>query len=165
MRDGVALSVDVYRPAGAGAALPGPFPALLERTPYGKRRPVLNQAGEYFARDGYVVVMQDVRGRWMSEGTFENIRPQLKPGAGPTDIDESTDTYDTIDGVRKAAAVGRRVRAAGHALVGIPLRSGGLGSVGRPARAVLGGVLRAFGGGESRLELRRWMIGRGEARR
>ncbi len=70
MRDGVALSVDVYRPAREGAVLPGRFPVLLERTPYGKRRAVLNQAGEFFARHGYVVVMQDVRGRFASQGEW-----------------------------------------------------------------------------------------------
>ena len=67
MRDGVALSIDVYRPAVGGAVVEGRFPVLLERTPYGKRRVVLNQAGEYFARHGYIVIMQDVRGRFASE--------------------------------------------------------------------------------------------------
>ncbi|MBK5257385.1 MAG: CocE/NonD family hydrolase [Vicinamibacteria bacterium] len=70
MRDGVALSVSVYRPSRDGRGLPGPFPVLLERTPYGKRRAVSNQAGEFFARQGYVVVMQDVRGRFASEGEW-----------------------------------------------------------------------------------------------
>jgi len=50
MRDGVSLSIDIYRPAQGGVAVPGRFPVLLERTPYGKRRVVLNQAGEFFAR-------------------------------------------------------------------------------------------------------------------
>lgn len=79
MRDGVALSVDVYRPAQDGVALPGRFPVLLERTPYGKRRPVLNQAGEYFAKAGYVVVMQDVRGRFASEGEWYFLSGQEGP--------------------------------------------------------------------------------------
>ena len=79
MRDGAVLSVDVYRPAREGAVLPGAFPVLLERTPYGKRRPVLNQAGEFFAVAGYVVVMQDVRGRFASEGEWRFLSEQEGP--------------------------------------------------------------------------------------
>ena len=79
MRDGVSLSVDIYRPARDGTALAGRFPALLERTPYGKRRAVLSQAGEYFARHGYVVVMQDVRGRFASEGEWYFLSEQEGP--------------------------------------------------------------------------------------
>lgn len=79
MRDGVALSVDIYRPALDGVARAGRFPVLLERTPYGKRRPVLNQAGEYFAGHGYIVVMQDVRGRFASEGEWYFLSEQEGP--------------------------------------------------------------------------------------
>lgn len=68
MRDGVRLATDVYRPARDGEALPGPFPTLLSRTPYDK------DGGEgqarFFASRGYAVVVQDVRGRYASEGTF-----------------------------------------------------------------------------------------------
>jgi putative CocE/NonD family hydrolase len=85
-RDGVALSIDVYRPARDGAPLPGPFPVLLERTPYGKRRAVLSQAAEYFARAGYVVVMQDVRGRFASEGEWYFLSEQ-----------EGPDGFDTVE--------------------------------------------------------------------
>jgi putative CocE/NonD family hydrolase len=49
------------------------------------------------ARGGYIFVQQDVRGRYMSEGTFVEMRPQLGPHAASKDSDESTDTYDTID--------------------------------------------------------------------
>ncbi|MCV4802735.1 CocE/NonD family hydrolase, partial [Escherichia coli] len=49
-----------------------------------------------FAREGYIFVYQDVRGRNMSEGEFVNVRPDI-PNTKPTEIDESTDTYDTID--------------------------------------------------------------------
>lgn len=69
-RDGVLLSTDIYRPAQGGVAVSGAFPVLLERTPYGKRRAVLNQAGRFFAEHGYVVVIQDVRGRFGSEGEW-----------------------------------------------------------------------------------------------
>lgn len=85
MRDGVALSVDIYRPARDGVALPGRFPVLLERTPYGKRRVVLNQAGEFFARRGYVVLMQDVRGRFASQGEWSFLSGQ-----------EGEDGFDTM---------------------------------------------------------------------
>ena len=89
MRDGVALSADIYRPAAAGEAMSGRFPVLLERTPYGKRRAVLNQAGEFFARHGYVVVMQDVRGRFASEGEWYFLSEQ-----------EGPDGFDTIGWIR-----------------------------------------------------------------
>jgi hypothetical protein len=70
MRDGVRLAADVYRPAAGDRALAGPFPALLERTPYDKGRAWQRQSGRYFASRGYVVVMQDVRGRFASEGEW-----------------------------------------------------------------------------------------------
>src|SRR5207302_98249 len=50
-----------------------------------------------FGNEGYIVVYQDVRGRWMSEGEFVNMRPHRAQKNSPHDIDESTDTYDTID--------------------------------------------------------------------
>ncbi len=50
-----------------------------------------------FARDGFIFVFQDVRGRYMSEGEFVNVRPYLPVKSGPRDIDENTDTYDTIE--------------------------------------------------------------------
>jgi putative CocE/NonD family hydrolase len=52
-------------------------------------------------REGYIMVYQDVRGRWMSEGDYDNMRPHLAKKNGKTDIDESTDTYDTIDWLLK----------------------------------------------------------------
>lgn len=85
-RDGVMLATDVYRPALGGAPAPGRFPVLLERTPYGKRRTVLNQAGDYFARAGYVVVMQDVRGRFESDGEWSFLSEQ-----------EGPDGFDTLE--------------------------------------------------------------------
>jgi putative CocE/NonD family hydrolase len=68
--------------------------------PYGvdRSRTDLGPSPE-FGRSGYIFVYQDVRGRWMSEGTFVNMRPIRKPDApaDPTATDESTDTYDTIE--------------------------------------------------------------------
>src|SRR5579864_3483493 len=65
MRDGVRLATDMYRPAHGGKAAEGKFPVLIERTPYNKigRR----KLGEFLARRGYVVVLQDSRGRHGSE--------------------------------------------------------------------------------------------------
>jgi putative CocE/NonD family hydrolase len=67
MSDGTRLAADVYRPAA-----PGRYPALIERTPYDKRNSSEIQAGahQFFAERGYVVVIQDVRGRYASEGFF-----------------------------------------------------------------------------------------------
>src|SRR5208282_244241 len=50
-----------------------------------------------FAEEGYVFVYQDVRGKYMSEGEFEDVRPCLDHKQKPTDIDETSDTYDTIE--------------------------------------------------------------------
>jgi predicted alpha/beta hydrolase len=68
MRDGVKLSTFVYRPATGGKAAPGKFPVLIERTRYGKngRKALV----ELVAKRGYVVLLQDSRGRFESEGEF-----------------------------------------------------------------------------------------------
>jgi putative CocE/NonD family hydrolase len=75
----------------------------MMRTPYGihpyeedKYRFSLGP-NRNFIKEGYIFVYQDVRGRYMSEGVYANMRPQLQKKSGPKDIDESTDTYDTID--------------------------------------------------------------------
>src|SRR5262245_64180507 len=65
MRDGVRLAADLYRPARDGKALSGRFPAVLTRTPYDKT--TSKTEGEYYAGRGYVVVANDVRGRYASE--------------------------------------------------------------------------------------------------
>jgi uncharacterized protein len=83
MRDGVRLATDIYRPAQNGKPLPGPFPVILERTPYGKtvvsraelslKDPVAKSRAEvaaFFVLRGYIVIYQDCRGRYGSEGAF-----------------------------------------------------------------------------------------------
>lgn len=99
MRDGKRLYTSVYVPKNKA----GEHPIMLERTPY--------SAGPYgkdafkpgfrgskkFVEAGYIYAFQDVRGRYMSEGEFVNVRPQLTVRRGSEDIDESTDTYDTVD--------------------------------------------------------------------
>ncbi len=84
MRDGVKLLTDIYRPAHNGQAATGPFPVILERTPYGKADARFVSQGEFFAKRGYVFVIQDVRGRYASEGTFLNY------------IQEPDDGCDTV---------------------------------------------------------------------
>jgi putative CocE/NonD family hydrolase len=83
MRDGVRLATDVYRPALNGKPLQGRFPVILERTPYGKtvvsrselsvKEPVAKSRADvarFFVSRGYVVIYQDCRGRYGSEGEF-----------------------------------------------------------------------------------------------
>ncbi len=95
MRDGVKLYTAVYLPKDATAA----HPVLLQRTPYsaGPYGPdaFIAASGplEGYARDGYILAFQDVRGRYQSEGTFMHVRPI---GDGRA-VDETTDTWDTID--------------------------------------------------------------------
>jgi len=85
MRDGVPLAADLYLPARDGEMAEGPFPAVLERTPYDKENKAAE--GRYFARHGYVAVMQDVRGRFASEGEWY---PFAK---------EAPDGYDAVEWV------------------------------------------------------------------
>ena len=103
MRDGVKLFTSVYVPKDQGQR----YPIMLSRTPYGvEPYGVDNYKGDlgpsaHFGTDGYIVAYQDVRGRWMSEGEFVNMRPQKSPRTSPAEIDESTDTFDTIDWLLK----------------------------------------------------------------
>ncbi len=69
-RDGTRLATDIYFPARDGAVAEGRFPTLMERTPYGKNGSRFEAVGRYFASRGYVVVVQDIRGRFESEGEF-----------------------------------------------------------------------------------------------
>ncbi|MFP2903521.1 CocE/NonD family hydrolase [Pyxidicoccus sp. 3LFB2] len=105
MRDGTRLFTSVYVPVDAA---PGKrYPILMVRTPYtvapyGQDR-YASALGptEAFEKEGFIFAFQDVRGRHMSEGEFVNVRPHLAKKSGPKDIDESTDTYDTIDWLLK----------------------------------------------------------------
>jgi len=102
-RDGVKLFTSIYEPKNKSQK----YPILLNRTPYTVGPYGKDKDGKYlfkcslgpymlFAREGYIFVYQDVRGRWMSEGQFEDVRPDIANNT-PQQIDESTDTYDTID--------------------------------------------------------------------
>src|SRR5947209_13175782 len=98
MRDGKRLFTAVYVPKDQSQT----YPILLTRTPYNVKPYGADQYREHlvpsalFGKAGHIFAYQDVRGRWMSEGEFVNMRPH-NPAKGPHDIDESTDTYDTID--------------------------------------------------------------------
>ena len=80
MRDGVSLATDIYFPASDGRRADGKFPVLLERTPYNKRRPGNVTDGKFFARRGYVCAVQDVRGRFQSEGEWYPFAKEAPDG-------------------------------------------------------------------------------------
>jgi hypothetical protein len=99
MRDGVKLFAAVYTPRDTSQS----YPILLTRTPYSARPygadqyPGMLGPAPGFAQLGYIFVTEDVRGRYQSEGQFMHMTPHKDVKHGPTDVDESTDTYDTID--------------------------------------------------------------------
>jgi putative CocE/NonD family hydrolase len=79
MRDGVNLATDIYRPGRNGVPVDGKFPILMERTPYNKDGGGPPTA-EYFVPRGYIVVLQDVRGRYKSEGHWRPIQDDPNDG-------------------------------------------------------------------------------------
>jgi uncharacterized protein len=99
MRDGIKLFTQIYAPKGLNKK----SPILLHRTPYTcqpygqdnfKKRISPNP---FMLRENYIVVYQDVRGRWASEGKFVEMTPHIEVKKTKTDIDEASDTFDTID--------------------------------------------------------------------
>jgi uncharacterized protein len=78
MRDGARLAADIYRPARGGKAASGRFPAILTRTPYNKDGS--DREGRYYGERGYIVVANDVRGRYASEGTWRLIADDPQDG-------------------------------------------------------------------------------------
>ena len=99
MRDGVKLHAVIQAPQGGAAAK---LPILLHRTPYGAGFVdfMARRIGD-FGLEGYILVGQDIRGRFESEGTFDMNRP---PKTGRNGVDESTDAWDTIDWLVKHVA-------------------------------------------------------------
>jgi uncharacterized protein len=99
MRDGIHLFTSVYVPKDTSQR----YPIMLSRTPYSVQPYGVDAfksdlgPSPHFGTDGYIVVYQDVRGCWMSEGEFVNMRPHKPQKTSAADIDESTDTFDTID--------------------------------------------------------------------
>jgi len=103
MRDGTKLFTAVYLPNDISQK----YPILMMRTPYSvgpygedKYRKKLGPS-ESFEKDGYIFVFQDVRGKFMSEGEFVNMRPQDAYRRGKKAVDDATDTYDTIEWLLK----------------------------------------------------------------
>src|SRR5579864_655716 len=99
MRDGKKLFTAVYAPKDTSRQ----YPIMLLRTPYSvgpygedNYKTALGPS-EIFAKDQFIFAYQDVRGRWMSEGEYMNVRPHKPLKHGPADVDESTDTWDSID--------------------------------------------------------------------
>ena len=80
MADGATLFADIYFPALNGEQLDGEWPVLLERSPYDKGRVVHSANSRFFAKRGYVAVVQDVRGRYSSDGEFEFLRNEAADG-------------------------------------------------------------------------------------
>jgi putative CocE/NonD family hydrolase len=106
MRDGVKLFTAVYAPRDTSID----YPIILNRTPYSvapygenNYRSVLGPS-DFFTEEGYIFVYQDVRGAFMSEGTFVEMRPYIESKKDKNDIDESSDTFDTIDWLIKNVA-------------------------------------------------------------
>jgi putative CocE/NonD family hydrolase len=106
MRDGVKLFAAVYAPKDTSQT----YPFLLTRTPYSvapygvdNYRASLGPS-EQFEREGFIFVYEDARGRYMSEGEFQQVRPFVPDKKSPRDVDESTDTYDTIEWLLKNVA-------------------------------------------------------------
>lgn len=99
MRDGARLFTAVYMPKDASRQ----YPFLVTRTPYSvgpygvdNYRSALGSSDQFEA-EGFIFVYQDARGRYMSEGEFQQVRPHVPVKRGPRDVDESSDMYDTVE--------------------------------------------------------------------
>jgi putative CocE/NonD family hydrolase len=104
VRDGTKLAADVYLPAKGGDALDGKFPTILARTPYNKDGTKAD--AEWFASRGYVAVMNDVRGRYASEGKWRMI------------LDDPNDGYDVVQWITKQPWSSGKVGTIGTSYVG-----------------------------------------------
>lgn len=100
MRDGITLFTSIYSPKD----LTEKYPIILWRTPYscapyGKNKYLSNRLNSifHFVKEKYIIVYQDVRGKFMSEGNFVNMRPFIPNKISNKDVDESSDAYDTIE--------------------------------------------------------------------
>ena len=103
MRDGTKLFTQVYAPKDQATK----HPIIMQRTPYSCRPYGISEfrkrvgPNAFMLRDNYIVVYQDVRGRWASEGKFVEMTPHVDVKKGNADHDEASDTYDTIDWLLK----------------------------------------------------------------
>lgn len=151
MRDGVRLATDVHMPSRDGTLLEGPWPVLLERTPYGRNRPSRSErslaepdraksraeVAEIFVRRGYVVVYQDVRGRYDSEGAYQKY------------LDDADDGYDTCAWILEQPWCDGRIGTKGLSYAAHT--QGALASAGAPGVAAMfldsGGFSNSYQGG------------------
>jgi len=103
MRDGASLFTAVYTPKDTSRS----YPIMMERTPYSvspygvENYPKTLGPSRLFLDEGFIFVYQDVRGRYMSEGVFLEMTPHQPLKRSPKDVDESSDTYDTVDWLLK----------------------------------------------------------------
>src|SRR5262249_9161588 len=104
MRDGVKLATDVYHPTANGGAVSEQFPTILQRTPYDKNGD--GGIGKFFASRGYVVVIQDTRGRFKSEGVWHML------------TDDGNDGSDTCEWIGKQPWSNNRIGMIGTSYVG-----------------------------------------------
>ena len=108
MRDGVKLFTSVFVPRDTTKT----YPIMMKRTPYAvgpygeDKYPARVGPSEHFVKAGYIFVNQDVRGRFASEGEFTQVTPHIPNKSKPTEVDESSDTFDTIEG--QAHSTGRQ---------------------------------------------------------
>lgn len=106
MRDGAELFTSIYTPKDVSKK----YPIIMQRTPYNSgpygegqfKRSI--SPSEIMMKEGYIVVYQDVRGRFMSDGLYDNMRGFIPNKKGRKDTDEASDTYDTIDWLVKNVA-------------------------------------------------------------
>jgi putative CocE/NonD family hydrolase len=151
MRDGVRLATDVYLPSLDGGILDGPWPVILERTPYGRNVPSRSErslaepdraksraeVAEIFARRGYAVVYQDVRGRYDSEGAYVKY------------LDDANDGYDACAWILEQPWCDGRIGTMGLSYAAHT--QGALASAGAPGVAAMfldsGGFSNSYQGG------------------
>ncbi|MFQ3173707.1 MAG: putative CocE/NonD family hydrolase [Flavobacterium sp.] len=106
MRDGATLFTAIYTPKD----LTKKYPIIMQRTPYScapyGETEFKKSIGpsETMMKEGYIIVYQDVRGRWMSDGLYDNMRAFIPNKKEKSQVDEASDTYDTIDWLVKNAA-------------------------------------------------------------
>ena len=106
MRDGIDLFTAIYSPKDTSKK----YPIIMQRTPYNCapygddqfKRSI--SPSETMMKEGYIVVYQDVRGRYMSDGLYDNMRAFIPNKKSKKEVDEATDTYDTIDWLVKNVA-------------------------------------------------------------
>lgn len=111
MRDGVRLATDVYRLARDGEFVPGTFPTILCRTAYDKRAQRYVDYADYFTPRGYVVVLQDVRGRYHSEGVGQYFHT--------ANAHEGRDGYDTVEWIAAQAWSNGKVGTVGSSFAAV----------------------------------------------